>query len=251
MDASPEIASRVLIAERSEGDRQLLLACLKRLHCSATVTTDSAGALAALRRERFEVLVASADILQESDGIALHCARELLPPGERLPIVVLVAAERDRPTALRLGARACLVKPVRLPELQAALRKEARSVLEEELPHLDERVLAAARKMAGKRGESVVVDLVEAYLEDLPDFMEAVRQAIAATDGEALQQAAHRLRSSSASVGVARLSRTAGLLEHFGQSNHFAGAEELFSRAEVESLAAIEALQGFCEPFLP
>lgn len=84
-------------------------------------------------------------------------------------------------------------------------------------PILDEGALRELRQSVdGDRG--FVVELIEAYLADGAAQVSDIEAALAAGDAEALVRPAHTLKSSSATVGAARLSVLARELEAAGRS---------------------------------
>jgi HPt (histidine-containing phosphotransfer) domain-containing protein len=85
------------------------------------------------------------------------------------------------------------------------------------LPVLDEAVLEElSASVQGDR--AFVMELVETYLADGPAELDGVAAAISADDAAALVRPAHTLKSSSATVGAARLAAAARELEFAGRS---------------------------------
>jgi HPt (histidine-containing phosphotransfer) domain-containing protein len=69
-----------------------------------------------------------------------------------------------------------------------------------------------------------------------------MRDAIAGADGEALRQAAHSLKSSSANLGATHLATLSKELEHCGRDRRLEGAAELLQAFEAHYLRVREAL---------
>lgn len=84
-------------------------------------------------------------------------------------------------------------------------------------PLLDESVLA---ELLASTGDDVafVRDLLETYLSETPEQLDAIRAAVAANDAAALVRPAHTLKSSSATLGAMRLSAAGRELEMMGRS---------------------------------
>jgi HPt (histidine-containing phosphotransfer) domain-containing protein len=88
---------------------------------------------------------------------------------------------------------------------------------ERELPVLDEGVLdELAESVGGDRG--FVVELIDTYLTDAAQHVAEVETAIDGSDATALVRPAHTLKSSSATLGAARLAATARRLEMAGRA---------------------------------
>lgn len=95
-------------------------------------------------------------------------------------------------------------------------------------PILDEAAIAELRESVGGDTE-FVADLVRTYLSEGEAHLEQMSAAAAAGDAGAIVRPAHTLKSSSASVGAARLSRIARDIEVAGREG---GTDSL--RAAVE-----------------
>jgi HPt (histidine-containing phosphotransfer) domain-containing protein len=109
-------------------------------------------------------------------------------------------------------------------------------------PILDETVLAELMASTGN-DLAFVRDLVETYLAEAPAQVEGIVLALAGADAAALVRPAHTLKSSSATMGAARLSAIARRLEMAGRS----GALDASTQADavsvrVECETASEAL---------
>jgi HPt (histidine-containing phosphotransfer) domain-containing protein len=86
-----------------------------------------------------------------------------------------------------------------------------------DLPLVDEAVLADLLTSTGD-DPAFVRELVETYLAETPEQLEAITAAIDADDADALVRPAHTLKSSSATLGAMRLSALARELEIAGRS---------------------------------
>ncbi len=78
-----------------------------------------------------------------------------------------------------------------------------------------------------------VEELLGAFLDDSPQLIAALRQALAEEDVEAFRRAAHSLKSNSASFGAVNLSALAKELEMIGKTGRLDGAGDA-----LEPLAA-------------
>ncbi len=67
---------------------------------------------------------------------------------------------------------------------------------------------------AWEEGEAdLVVELIDLYLADAPQWLEAMRAAAAGDDLTALKRAAHTLKGSSGSLGIHQVAETCRMLE--------------------------------------
>lgn len=97
---------------------------------------------------------------------------------------------------------------------------------------LDVKVLQSLRKMAGARASDVLAQVVDNYIEQAPQLLQAMRTAVAKKDAVALHQAAHGLRSTSANLGATALSQLCKKLEAMAKAG--ITAEALADVLQVE-----------------
>lgn len=112
---------------------------------------------------------------------------------------------------------------------------------------VDDAVLEELRASVGG-DRSFVVELIEAYLTDGAAHVEAMATAVDDADADALVRPAHTLKSSSATLGAARIASTARELEMIGRSGAVGvGARDLVARVRGEWSATSAALRAWAE----
>ena len=84
--------------------------------------------------------------------------------------------------------------------------------------------------------------IIGLYLESSPGLLRQIRDAVAGEDGDALRQAAHSLKSSSANLGAKRLAAVCKELEQRGRERRLEGAAELLRELEAHHARARWAL---------
>lgn len=88
-------------------------------------------------------------------------------------------------------------------------------------------------------------ELVEAFLEDSPRLMTEIESGLTENDAHRVAEAAHSLKSSSANLGVMRLSAIAKEIETSGRAGDMNGCASLskdLSNAWAESKQALETI---------
>lgn len=108
---------------------------------------------------------------------------------------------------------------------------------------LDPKVLGELRTLEAAGAQGLVQRVAEAFLQSSPSLAQAIDAASAASNPEALRQAAHALKSSSANIGAIRLSALCRELEQLGRDGRTAGAKDLASRARHEYDRVTAALE--------
>ena len=220
IDAERAAGRLVLVAEDDAVNRKLIVRQLSLLGYAAETAENGLLALEAWRRGRFGLLLTDM-FMPEMDGLQLAAAvRAEEKPNERIPIVALSAntllGEAER--AQQFGVDVYLTKPILLGELQ--------TTLERIMPPAQSAVLDLS--VLGR----IVGDDIVMQNEILADFLQddklvaRVAAAVAAGDAGDVASIAHRLKSSSRSVGALRLADCAAALERASREANWA----VFSR---------------------
>ena len=90
-------------------------------------------------------------------------------------------------------------------------------------------------------------NLMTVYLSSLPQLFESAKDALKASDGEALMKATHSMKSSSLAIGAVIFGETCAELEQMGKANDLENAAALFGRAENEFTATCSAFRDALE----
>jgi HPt (histidine-containing phosphotransfer) domain-containing protein len=112
-----------------------------------------------------------------------------------------------------------------------------------DVPLVDEGVLAELLASTGD-DPAFVRELVETYLAETPEQLEAMTAAIDADDAAALVRPAHTLKSSSATLGAMRLSALGRELEMAGRAGSLpSNVRELLNAAAETWAGTAEGLE--------
>ena len=220
--AGPDAAD-VVVAEDDPLNRILIEGQLGTLGLAARLCASGEEAWDSLQRQPARLLITDLQMASASDGIAL--ARRLRADARfrGLPIIGLTADARPGSlgACLAAGMNLVLLKPLKLPDLPAALASLGIAAADASVP-----VAAAAPSPAdaAAAADEPVVDagnLVQAFgaldapaRQMLAEFVDQAAAAIAVVsaaaherDAARLQRTAHRLAGSSAAIGAVRLGR--------------------------------------------
>ena len=107
----------------------------------------------------------------------------------------------------------------------------------------------AWERMKSMTGPAFLVELIDVFLKDSPELIKQMHGGLAAGDIERVRQAAHSLKSNSASFGAERLAGVARELEMIAKSGMLEGAESKLSVIEAEYahlLPLLEELKNEC-----
>lgn len=112
---------------------------------------------------------------------------------------------------------------------------------------IDMQVIQSLRELGGDDDPGLLVELIDIFLEDAPQRLRDVSEALAADDLRRLERAAHTLKSSSANLGALGLSKLCKEMEEIVRGNTTQGVADLLAQSsrrlgEVET--ALRALRS-------
>ncbi|MDB5943164.1 MAG: multi-sensor hybrid histidine kinase, partial [Ramlibacter sp.] len=243
---------RILLAEDNEVNRKVALRMLKGFGYQADVAANGLEAVAAVRRQAYDVVLMDIQ-MPEMDG--LEAARIIvseLPSADRPRIIAMSAnaMREDTEAAVAAGMDDYVVKPISVPLLQAALEKcgELKAARRHDAP------AAAAGVLDDSHLESFIdLDPSGEFLESLVASFEAnsrrclaeLRQAVTDGDAAATEAVAHQLKGTSAALGVTEMSRLCIALEALAQQGRLQDAGAMVAACEREFAAGLQALNQF------
>jgi signal transduction histidine kinase/HPt (histidine-containing phosphotransfer) domain-containing protein len=243
----------ILVAEDDSTNQKVLLRQLNLLGYSAEVASDGREALDLWRRGNYAMLLTDLHMpVLDGYGLAAVIRHEECTPGH-FPIIALTAnaLRGEASHALDAGMDGYLTKPLRLPALRETLEKwlpqppaEAAAGAAAEQPvapapgreALDINVL---KKMVGDE-PGTLYELLKEFLGALSAGMDSIKSAAGAEGFDEVVSMAHRLKSSSRSVGALPLGDACAELENSSRLGNKAIAAE-----------AVAAFEAAAEELLP
>ncbi|HEY3341552.1 MAG TPA: response regulator, partial [Anaerolineae bacterium] len=237
---------RVLLAEDNIVNQKVAVRILERLGYRPDVAANGLEVLQALERQTYDVVLMDVQ-MPEMDG--LETTRRIVKrwPRDKRPRLIAMTAyalEGDRERCIAAGMDDYISKPIRMQELVKSLEQSQSSRIPARPeqaqttpgqapgshPAVDPKVLDNLRTVLhDETGEVVSI-----FLENGAKLLEEMQQALLKQDSNAMEHAAHTLKSSSATFGALRLSALCKELELLGRQKQLAGAEEKVRCAESE-----------------
>jgi len=189
--------------------------------------------------------------MPEMDGFEATAAIRLREAAQgadrRLPIIALTAGavEGDREKCLAAGMDDYLSKPFSIDELELLLRRWLPAVptMEPGEPHIDAKVIESMLVLGGG-GRELLCKLIDLFLQDAPQRLAAIDDAMARRDAKGVAKAAHAFKSSSANLGAAALSELCKRLERECHDGSLGEAEAIVSAIEAEYAYVVADLSG-------
>jgi CheY-like chemotaxis protein/HPt (histidine-containing phosphotransfer) domain-containing protein len=224
---------KVLLVEDNAVNQKLAAAILQRAGHTSVVVPNGQVAVAAMERDRFDVVLMDVQMPVMGGFEATRLIRLTEDRlGSRTPIIAVTARamKGDREACLAAGMDAFMAKPIQAARLIEVLEQLASGSPPQsgdevetgdggETETLDE---AALMNLVGGNRE-LASELAELYLTDLEPRVGEIAAAVCARDGDRLRVAAHVLRGSSGSMRAGHVSAAAGVLEAMGRSGEMDG----------------------------
>ncbi|MDZ8139885.1 MAG: PAS domain S-box protein [Nostoc sp. DedQUE04] len=251
---------RILLAEDTIVNQKVALLMLQKIGYGAEVVSNGLEAIAALQKQRFDVVLMDVH-MPKMDG--LEATRKICQEWEVgfRPYIIAITANAmrgDRQLCLAAGMDDYISKPIQLQELAQALSKcspqrnfeftsieQQGEVMRPELQpssnilqswqnqtlkstKIDAKILESLQLML--RGDRVAfAELIECYLTETARLVQHISTAIATQDIQTIWQTAHKLKSSSASIGAIALAHLCKVLEVQARSSNLENNLELLS----------------------
>jgi PAS domain S-box-containing protein len=238
--------ARILLAEDNPTNQQVAQGILRKLGLLADAVADGEEALAALERERYDLVLMDVQ-MPGLDGLE---ATKMIRRGHgaidrSLPIIAMTAHAMagDRETCLGAGMSDYVSKPVQLDALVAALDRwlpaandadgpaasdAAAGAAQSPAPFATEPVLRAGDDGAWDRlallerllgDHALLRTVVAGFLADMPQRIGALEEAVAGGHRQLATRHAHTIKGAAANVGGSDLRAAAARVEDAGKSD--------------------------------
>ncbi|NEX21381.1 EAL domain-containing protein [Thiorhodococcus mannitoliphagus] len=268
VEKAAPLGLKVLVAEDNRVNQELTIAMLKKLGCQPSVVFDGQAAVESSDADGFDIILMDCQMPRTDgyDATRLIRMREgRAQDGRRIPIIALTAHAMagDQERCLAAGMDDYLTKPISLPTLRDALLRWSSRTQEphaprslpstaepsslglglddlDELPVLDEAELAGIAAMGPEVDYDLVAQLIDNYKGSMPEFIARLIEGLRARRPDQVAESAHALRSSTAAMGVRRLSELCRRLERAANAAADEGIELLCSLELPPYLEALD-----------
>lgn len=236
---------RILLAEDNLLNQKVALLMLKKIGYEADVVNNGLEVIEALQTKPYDVVLLDLQ-MPVMDGLtAAKKIREQWPAPEGPRIIAITATLfEEHQEHLRSLAIDCYIpKPIMLDRLREVFREmEFLLTNPAAVKVLDSQIIESLREMAGPNGSSTVRIIVQEYIEDAPNYLQAIKQAHLKNDYLALANAVHALRSSSCSLGAVALVERCKRIESVARLKKLNISSEELSQLELEYQEFIRVL---------
>jgi diguanylate cyclase (GGDEF)-like protein/PAS domain S-box-containing protein len=211
--------ARILIVEDSPINQKLTVAQLARLGYRADIADNGREALDILQDSAYDLVLMDCQMPVMDGFEATRAIREReMTSGGHLTIVAMTAnaMQGDRENCILSGMDDYLSKPVVMDELKALLEQRlagitsraaeagahAADASSEHKPVLDAQIARELHQLVGRE----FTGILRIFFDETPGLIATLQQAVTSGDSEQAMRIAHRMKSSSASMGALRLS---------------------------------------------
>jgi signal transduction histidine kinase/CheY-like chemotaxis protein/HPt (histidine-containing phosphotransfer) domain-containing protein len=247
---------RILVAEDVEINRDILRLALAARGHHLVFAHDGEQALARVQEEAFDIVLMDVQ-MPVMDGVEATRRIRALPGAVRdIPIIGLTAnvMSQEQSLYLRAGMDECLMKPIEWDRLAATIARHstartqappaawkeppaAPALQPGEVPLLEERQIASLRGLGSEPDFLVLMRSI------MDSTQRTVDEIVASAETGATAAAAHRLRGSAGTGGLARISALAASLEEAcARGEDLLGFRERLAQTVRETRTAL--LQG-------
>jgi CheY-like chemotaxis protein/HPt (histidine-containing phosphotransfer) domain-containing protein len=233
---------RILLAEDNPVNQRVALHMLSKAGHSTVAVSNGKKAVAALARERFELVLMDIQ-MPEMDGLeatrAIRAEEE--KSGRHVPIVAMTAhaMKGDRERCLAAGMDDYVSKPVQADALfrviqSAVMPTEPDTVRATPADRMDQVFDRQAALARVDGNEEFLAEIIGLFLADASCRVDEIQHAIEQRDLKHLQSAAHSLKGAAGCLGGCRTSIAASRLEEIGTEGNLTDAADAFAVLQWE-----------------
>src|SRR5581483_1116924 len=237
-EAKP-VRQRVLVVEDNEINQRVAAGILTKLGYPFDLVHDGREAVTAVASRRYGAVLMDCQMPGMDGYEATAEIRKAEGNGEGVPIIAMTAAamEGDRERALAAGMNDYVTKPVDGAALDAALARwvvpmdgAATSDADDDGAVVDRKPLSTLAQLDADGTEGLLASLVEMFGAEAPKRLAAMREQLAAGDANGLQETAHTLKGTSATLGAVVVADVSRELEMLARSGALAGGAVMIDR---------------------
>ncbi|MHC5768572.1 MAG: PAS domain S-box protein [Nostoc sp.] len=257
---SQKLPLRILLVEDVSLNQKVALLMLERIGYRADTANNGLEVLLALRQQSYDLVFMDVQ-MPEMDG--LEATRRICQewPDNSRPWIIAMTAhamQGDREECLSAGMNDYISKPIRMEALVEAFKnyqilqpsanenqnlkvfvkkdeQGSQSEIEQQVilaPAIDAETFQALKDMVGDT--EILVEFIDNYLEDAPQRLLAIHNAIDKKDATELRSVAHSLKSLSVTIGAMPFAELCQELETMGRTGTTLSASTLVPELETE-----------------
>lgn len=253
---------RILVAEDSAVNRQIVAMQLDRAGYKADSVLNGRQAIEALEKRSYDIVLMDCQ-MPEMDGY--QATREIRQREGQFRRVIIIAMtahalQGDREECLAAGMDDYISKPLRQEELARVLERWTSALMNNsprletakgesplasrDVPSIDANMLAQMRKLAMEEEPDFLDSLIDLFFEDARNHLAALREGVSQSDARKLADKSHALKSSCGNLGAKKMTAICNDIEALGRAASVEGAAALVAELEEEFIGVCRALEA-------
>lgn len=229
---------RILVVEDNEVNQLVACEMVAKLGYEAEVAANGAEAVSATAARSYAAVLMDCHMPVMDGFEATRTIRARGNHSAQLPVIAMTAGaqDEDRERCLSAGMDDYLSKPVDLAALDRALKRWVPRGLtsEADVPALDPGRLAVLRELGPADGYGILPAAAGAFRRGVPASVADLHRALDDASGDALAQAAHKLKGAAANIGAMAVASLCQELEDLGRKPGGQSGKELLTRLLAE-----------------
>jgi PAS domain S-box-containing protein len=232
----------ILLAEDNVVNQKLVVRILEKRGDYVVVKNNGKEALEAFRRGPFDLIIMDVQMPKMDGFEATAAIRELEEAsGGHVPIVAMTAhaMKGDRERCIEAGMDGYVSKPLKAAHLYEVIEN---LMTESKMASLKDEETASPRCVFNREealeriegDEELLNEIVGLYLDDCPEIVFRIEEAVKGEDSESLERAAHNLKGALKNLGADASSEIAEELERCGRERDLGGVKDLYERLKIE-----------------
>ena len=265
---TPTLFGHVLLGEDNPVNQEIALLMLQTMGCTVTVAQNGREVVERVKQSAYDVILMDCQ-MPEMDGFeATRLIREWEEQGSRTPIPIVAltahATAGDREHCLATGMNDYLSKPFSLERLHTTLASWLRpapgpaQASPAKMPPLrsvppepdaqssltvDQKAWKSITSLQRPGAPDALAKILSLYLTDSQELVNRIRQGMAGGDAQAVNQAAHSLKSRSSVLGAVSLAKLCRQFEDLSRQGQLKEAEPLVDQLDAAFAHASEVFQ--------
>ena len=249
---------RILVAEDNTVNQKLIQRMLEKLGYRADMAANGIETVDMWARVPYDLILMDCS-MPEMDGFQataeIRGRERKTENGRHIPIIALTANAMTgfREKCIEAGMDDYVSKPFKRADLEAVLEswthpdpppKPLESPTPRQVPEGRPPELSVDTEMVEALHETMgdeLSKLFDLFFRQTPERVEAMRQAAAQKDADALTRVSHSLKGSAGLMGAQRLAGLGAKLQALGETGSVEGAGDLIEMTETE-FAAVKAI---------
>lgn len=236
---SKQYPAKLLLVEDNLVNQDVAKKMLEILGSQVTIANNGQEAIDILKIKKFDLIFMDCQ-MPIMDGYAATIEiRKTEKNGQRTPIIALTAhaISSDSDLCSQCGMDDYLCKPYKIHDIEMKFKKW--------IPHIQKKppltpgiiniaMLEDINNMSDINDPDMLDTVIKSFLQTSPDYIEKIKKGIRKKEISTIKIAAHTFKSSSATLGAVKLSKTCAKLETLPEQEMLSKASSILSRIEIE-----------------